>query len=86
MESTRDLFGQVALRRGFITREQLAEALRLQGRRPDGTPKLLGLILLDQGIITTSQLIEVLREVRSLTTQSWMRRAEPLPRLREKAS
>ena len=60
MQSAEDHFGQVALRRGFITRPQLVEALARQQERPEGTPRLLGLVLLDRGHISTAQLIEVL--------------------------
>lgn len=74
MDGKQDLFGQIAIRRGFVTTEQLDAALSMQHERPVGTPRLLGLIMLDEGLITTAQMIEILREVRSLTTQRWMRR------------
>lgn len=74
MDARQDLFGQIAIRRGFVTPEQLDAALATQNHRPVGTPRLLGLIMLDEGFITTGQMIEILREVRSLTTMRWMRR------------
>ena len=85
MHESQDLFGQVALRRGFVTPEQLHEARLRQSERPEGTPRLIGLILLDAGALSTSQLIEVLREVRLLTTAQWIRRRERLARVRDKA-
>jgi hypothetical protein len=84
MDESQDLFGQVALRRGFITADQLREARLCQRQSPEGTPRLIGLILLDAGTLSTSQLIEVLREVRLLTTAQWMRRRERLARVRGK--
>ena len=74
MDAKQDLFGQIAIRRGFVTKEQVDAALDRQHGRPVGTPRLLGLIMLDEGFITTGQMIEILREVRSLTTLRWMKR------------
>lgn len=86
MFSQQDIFGQVALRRGFVTSKQLRAALKRQAETSNGSTRLLGLVLLEEGIISTSQLIEVLREVRALNNTEWMRRKLRMPRLREKAS
>ena len=85
MDATHDLFGQVARRRGFITDDQLQQAVEKQGRRSNGAPRLLGLIMLDEGFVTTGQLIEVLREVRALTTQQWIKRTARAPHIKGKA-
>ena len=86
MDDTSDLFGQVARRRGFVTGEQLKQAVELQRGRPDGTPKLLGLVMLDEGHISTAQLIEVLREVRAITRGHWMQRGGRVTCVKERAS
>ncbi len=53
----RKLFGQVALEEGFITREQLLEALEVQKQRKAGgkSDKLLGQILIELGYLDTQQ-------------------------------
>ena len=86
MDEKEDLFGQVALKRGFVTREQLRNAVEAQRNRPVGTPRLLGLVMLDEGYIGTAQLIEVLRQVRALTTSRWMRRNAGFGRMSGQAS
>lgn len=52
------LFGKVALKKGFVTQEQLNECLKIQ-EAPDGE-KLIGMIMLDKGFISKEQLREVL--------------------------
>jgi hypothetical protein len=69
-----ELFGQVALRRGFVSSDQLQQAQESQRHHPVGTPRLLGLIMLDHGMISTAQMIEVLREVRQITTARWVKK------------
>ena len=53
----RKLFGQVALEEGFITREQLLEALEVQKQRKASgkSDKLLGQILIELGYLDTQQ-------------------------------
>ncbi len=59
-----ELFCQVAVERGFITPEQLAEALRAQTElRESGAAlggRLIGLILIDLGYMTREQTLAVL--------------------------
>ena len=86
MNAKQDMFGTVALRRGYITREQLATALAQQRAESDGVPRLLGLIMLDLSFISTGELIEVLREVRSLTTRQWMKRRSGAASVKDRAS
>jgi hypothetical protein len=51
-------FGSIAVEKGFITINQLAEALSIQAREnvDEGKHRLLGQILLEQGLITESQI------------------------------
>ena len=60
---TAELFGEVAIKLGFVTREDVQKALQIQ--RADvksGRPRrLLGLILLEEGLIDNFQLIEILK-------------------------
>ena len=55
-------FGTIAVDKGFITSEQLMEALTIQARENEeqGTHRLIGQILLDHGLLTESQVDEVL--------------------------
>lgn len=60
-----ELFGEIAIRMGFVTKAQVDEALAMQ-RRAKGNGqahKLIGMHLLDAGALTNGQLIEVLREM-----------------------
>ena len=61
--SQTELFGEIAMRRGFITASELIRALELQqDRLQEGQGhELLGLILLKEGMLNNIQLLEVLR-------------------------
>ena len=58
-------FGIIAVKMGFITAEQLVEALRIQvmGNIEQGEHKLIGTILLERGLITSEQIDEVVKEL-----------------------
>ena len=58
-------FGIVAIDKGFITAEQLIEALRIQvmGDIEQGEHKLIGTILLEMGLVTGEQIDEVVKEL-----------------------
>ena len=86
MDTQKDLFGQVAVRRGFVDEQQVRRAINTQRDRSNGIPRLLGLVMLEEGMISTGQLIEVLREVRLITTERWMKRRDQPPRIKEQAS
>ena len=86
MDTKKDLFGQVALRRGFVDEQKLQRAINTQRDRSNGIPRLLGLVMLEEGMISTGQLIVVLREVRLITTERWMKRRDRPPRVKERAS
>ena len=55
-------FGTIAVEKGFITVDQLVEALNIQAREDvEGkNHRLLGSILVDQGLMTNSQVNEIL--------------------------
>ncbi len=61
--SDREPFGEVAVKLGQVTREQVKEALKIQENlRHEGQEhKLLGMILLEQGYLSTTGLIEILK-------------------------
>ena len=65
----RELFGQIALRKGFIDSEQLDAALTGQKQRAamGEKHKLLGLIMLELGFLSNAQLIEILKYIESKT-------------------
>ena len=58
-------FGIEAIDKGFITSEQLIEALRIQvmGDIEQREHKLIGAILLEMGLITVEQIDEVVKEL-----------------------
>ena len=55
-------FGLHAVRRGFITQEELDNAIRVQQREVEdtGTKRFIGRILVDQGLLSISQIDEIL--------------------------
>ncbi|RKY16617.1 MAG: hypothetical protein DRP90_07730 [Planctomycetota bacterium] len=57
-------FGDVALRKGYISEETLKKALEIQKKEQKrGRYPLLGLVLLKMGAITSTQLIEIILEL-----------------------
>jgi hypothetical protein len=58
----RNRFGTIAVEKGFITKDQLVEALSVQAREnvENGSHRLIGQILLDCGLMTQAQIDEVL--------------------------
>ena len=58
-------FGTVAVEKGFITMEQLVNALTLQAKEnvETGKHRLIGQIFLDQGYLTEAQIDEVLETI-----------------------
>ena len=61
----REPFGQVAIRKGYATQLQVAEALtRQQTIAGSGAAhKLIGMIMLEMGSLGTTELIDVLRDL-----------------------
>mgnify|MGYP001576301835 CR=1 FL=1 len=62
MTSGRRLFGEVAFEKGFVTSEQLYEALAIQAKAEARNKpyKFLGEILIELGYVTEKQLLDVL--------------------------
>ena len=61
-------FGDIALERGFITKEQLDQALKIQTDEdiPEVGHRPIGRILLNEGFITLQQVGEVLKSLDKL--------------------
>jgi hypothetical protein len=55
-------FGTIAVKKGFITQEQLIQAfsIQIEENLEKGEHRLIGAILLDQGIMTMQQIDEVI--------------------------
>lgn len=55
-------FGVVAIEKGFITAEQLIDAIKIQVKEDieEGRHRLMGRILLEKGLLTIPQIDEVL--------------------------
>jgi hypothetical protein len=62
-------FGTIAVEKGFVTKEQLAEALKTQVMEEleEGQHRLIGVILHDKGFITFLQLQEVLESLQIMS-------------------
>jgi len=75
----REPFGQVAVRRGYVTQQQVNEALSRQRDIVAGAQahKLIGMIMLEMGALGTSELIEVLREMSGPVPPGGARRPFP---------
>ncbi|MBN2062632.1 MAG: hypothetical protein JW882_19685 [Deltaproteobacteria bacterium] len=58
-------FGIVAIDKGFITCEQLIDALRIQvrGEIEQGEHKLIGTIFIEMGLLTRQQIDEIVKEL-----------------------
>ena len=61
-------FGMIAVEKGFVTPEQVIEALQIQVKEnlSAGVHRYIGTILQDKGVITRSQLDEVLQALDEL--------------------
>ena len=60
--STGGLFGQIAIRRGWVTDARLSECLREQAASArTGSSLQLGQLLLEKGYLTVPQFLEILR-------------------------
>ena len=58
-------FGDLAIERGFITEEQVFEAIKIQKAEEEktGECRFIGRILLEQGLISVTQIDEILEFV-----------------------
>ncbi len=63
--ASKERFGQVAIRRGYVSERQVTDALERQRELAQGgsAHKLIGMIMLEMGALGTTELIEVLREL-----------------------
>jgi hypothetical protein len=70
MGDNTQLFGQVAVRKGFVTPQQVDASLSLQtDLRRQGKPhKLIGMIMLEAGYLDTTQLIDILKSIEQART------------------
>ncbi len=61
----RELFGQIALKKGFLTEEQLEQALERQKQiaAAGEKHKLLGLVMVELNLLSNAQLIEILKYI-----------------------
>jgi hypothetical protein len=58
-------FGVIAVEKGFVTADQVVEAMRIQIKEDveKGKHRLIGVILVGMGVMNTSQVDEVLEEL-----------------------
>ena len=63
--SPRELFGQLAIRKGYITPEQRDQALARQKQivAEGAKHKLIGLLMVEMGFLTNAQLISILKYI-----------------------
>lgn len=62
----RELFGEIAVRMNFATKNQIEKALKRQAElKKRGKHKLIGIILLEMNILGSTELIAVLKEIES---------------------
>jgi hypothetical protein len=65
--SNRELFGEIAVRKGYCKRGDIRKALcRQRSLKRHGGHMLIGMILLEQAAIDNAQLIEILRCIQTL--------------------
>ena len=64
-EQLKKRFGFMAVTKGFITLDQLIEAMKIQVREEiySGKHRLIGEILIEMGYLNTSQVNEVLESI-----------------------
>ncbi len=77
----KELFGEVAVRKGFVTAAHVREALAIQKDivRKGEPHKLIGMILLEMGALGTTELIESLRDMNVLPRTAKTTRRVVLP-------
>ena len=64
MNKKKELFGELAMKAGFVTQRKLDAALRRQKEivAKGGQHKLIGLIMVEMGLLSTDQFIALLKE------------------------
>jgi hypothetical protein len=70
---TRELFGEVAVRLGFTTKQHVDNALRIQDKlKEESRPhKLIGIVMLEMGFFDTTQFIAILKEMQLRVAALW---------------
>jgi hypothetical protein len=65
METAKRMFGEMAVRKGYCSQEDIDEALEKQAEMEDHAQhhKMLGLILLQEGMIDNTQFIDLLMDL-----------------------
>jgi hypothetical protein len=65
METAKRMFGEMAVRKGYCSQEDIDEALEKQAEMEDHEQhhKMLGLILLQEGMIDNTQFIDLLMDL-----------------------
>ena len=65
LEDLDQRFGSIAVKKGFITSEQLIEAISIQVAEniKDNKHRIIGTILGDMGLLTIEQINEVLKAI-----------------------
>ncbi len=65
LEDLDQRFGSIAVKKGFITPEQLIEAISIQVAEniKDNKHRIIGTILRDMGLLTIEQINEVLKAI-----------------------
>ena len=65
LEELDQRFGSIAVKKGFITSEQLIEAISIQVAEniKDNKHRIIGTILRDMGLLTIEQINEVLKAI-----------------------
>ncbi|MBW1851164.1 MAG: hypothetical protein JRJ15_06980 [Deltaproteobacteria bacterium] len=65
LEDLDQRFGSIAVKKGFITSEQLIEAISIQVAEniKDNKHRIIGTILRDMGLLTIEQINEVLKTI-----------------------
>lgn len=75
MPATKLLFGQVAIRKGYVTPQDVTDAVQFQrALAKNGARKLIGMILLERGLLGPAELIEILKEVRVIATSRFLKK------------
>ncbi|MFH1732143.1 MAG: hypothetical protein ABIF82_10920 [Planctomycetota bacterium] len=65
VETARKMFGEMAVRKGYCSKEDVEKALKVQAKMEDHEQhhKMLGLILLQEGMIDNTQFIDLLMDL-----------------------
>lgn len=70
MNNKKELFGSIAIKKGYVTKEQVEEALKIQKQLKESGEKhkLIGIIMLELGMLGTTELIDILKYIEAKNT------------------